>query len=381
MSLISSLSKMDPHQWTRPDREGVATLELLSCLDSGRIHLVASEEDAQMARERLCSTRVVGFDSESRPTFFPGEVSAGPHVIQFATRAEAFILQMHHPMARALAAELLCNEELVKLGFGLDGDRAQIRRSLGVEPAALVDLNTVFRRLGHGASIGARAAIAMIYGRRLVKSKKITTSNWAAENLSDAQIHYAANDAWAAMCVWPALGLELDEVVEAGQEIPSTKVPRRPRSPRARSRRRGRGREVSPGWDAVDHVHLSVADRAAAQAWYAEVLGMDVVPDLLPWAEEGGPLTLEDRRHRLHLALFERAPQGRASVVALRCSPDALIAWRERLAQHVSPVEFVDHGLAVSLYFEDPWGNPFEFTTYRVDELREKLNPPVVEGE
>lgn len=379
MTLIASLSKLDPDQWTRPDREGVATLELLSCLDSGRIHLVETEEEVRHARESLCASRVVGFDSESRPTFFPGEVSAGPHVIQFATRAEAFILQTCRPLARALASELLCDEALVKLGFGLDGDRAQIRRSLGVEAVSLVDLNTVFRRLGHGASIGARAAIAMIYGRRLVKSKKITTSNWAAETLSEAQIHYAANDAWAAMCVWPALGLDLLELVEAGQAIPRTLQPRRARSPRSRGRRRGRTHDQSPGWDAVDHIHLSVGDRPAAQSWYEEVLGMAPVQDLLPWAEEGGPLTLEDRRHRLHLALFERPPQGRASVVALRCSPDALLAWRERLLPHVAPLEWVDHGLALSLYFEDPWGNPFEFTTYRVDEMREKL--AAAEGE
>jgi|GEM_PF-548796 len=376
MSLISDLPVVDPTEWTRPDRDGIADMDLFSRLETGVIHLVATEEDVTQARRTLRAARVVGFDSESRPTFFPGEVSAGPHVIQFATEDEAFILQMHRPECRALAAELLCEESLIKLGFGLDGDRAQILRSLGVEPAALVDLNTVFRRLGHGASIGARTAIAMVFARRMVKSKKITTSNWATEHLSEAQLLYAANDAWAAICVWPALALPVEAVLELSQSPPREARSRRPRSPRSRSRRRGRGREQTPGWDAVDHIHLSVTDRMAAQDWYAEVLGLEPVPELLPWAEEGGPLTLEDRRHRLHLALFERQPQGRASVVALRCSPDALVQWRERLAAHMPQPDLVDHGLAWSIYFEDPWGNPFEITTYRVEELRQILAAP-----
>jgi ribonuclease D len=55
--------------------------------------------------------------------------------------------------------------------------------------------------------MGVKAAVAVMYQRRFIKSKKAATSNWAARQLSEAQLVYAANDAWAALKVYEALGL------------------------------------------------------------------------------------------------------------------------------------------------------------------------------
>ena len=53
----------------------------------------------------------------------------------------------------------------------------------------------------------ADGAVAVVLNRRFIKSRKATTSNWANRQLSESQIVYAANDAWAAMQVYHALGL------------------------------------------------------------------------------------------------------------------------------------------------------------------------------
>jgi ribonuclease D len=53
--------------------------------------------------------------------------------------------------------------------------------------------------------MGVKAAVAVTYGRRFIKSKKAATSNWSAQTLSAAQLVYAANDAWAALRVYQAL--------------------------------------------------------------------------------------------------------------------------------------------------------------------------------
>ena len=64
----------------------------------------------------------------------------------------------------------------------------------------------MLRGLGHKQALGAKAAVAVVLGRRLTKSKAISTSNWAAPRLSPGQLRYAANDAYAALKVFEAMG-------------------------------------------------------------------------------------------------------------------------------------------------------------------------------
>ena len=50
------------------------------------------------------------------------------------------------------------------------------------------------------------AAVAIVLGRNLPKRKSMTTSNWALPKLSALQLDYAANDAYAALSVFRAMG-------------------------------------------------------------------------------------------------------------------------------------------------------------------------------
>jgi len=47
----------------------------------------------------------------------------------------------------------------------------------------------------------------VLFNRRFIKSKKAATSNWANLRLTESQLVYAANDAYAAARVFHALGL------------------------------------------------------------------------------------------------------------------------------------------------------------------------------
>jgi len=71
----------------------------------------------------------------------------------------------------------------------------------------VLDLNTVFRERGYRKDMGVRGAVALMFNQRFIKSRKATTSNWANARLTEAQIIYAANDAYAALRVFEALGL------------------------------------------------------------------------------------------------------------------------------------------------------------------------------
>ncbi len=170
------------------------------------VFVVSNPRQAAQALEELTRAQTVGFDTESKPTFHKGQKSEGPHVLQFATPHKAFIFHSHVAETQAVILELLLNPKLTKIGFDLKGDLQQISNRFGIRPAAVVDLGRSFKQLGYRNTIGASAAIAMLFRQRLHKSKSITTSNWAARQLTDRQLLYAANDAYAAIRVFHELG-------------------------------------------------------------------------------------------------------------------------------------------------------------------------------
>ena len=93
----------------------------------------------------------------------------------------------------------------VKAGFGLGDDRKRIQAKLGIEPVRVHELGHDFRRQGYRQQIGVKSAVALLFERRFAKSKKAATSNWSRLDLSESQLLYAANDAWAALRCYHAL--------------------------------------------------------------------------------------------------------------------------------------------------------------------------------
>ena len=189
-----------------PGKEHIAALEPFERLPLGRIDLVATGAQAERAVAELAGAAVLGFDTESKPTFAKGEVSDGPHIVQLATLDKAWVFQLHDAACRAALAELLASHPARKVGFGLGDDLRRIRSKLGVEAFGAVDLNHLFRARGYRKDIGVKTAVAILFGRRFLKSGKASTSNWAARQLSESQLLYAANDAWAAARVFAAMG-------------------------------------------------------------------------------------------------------------------------------------------------------------------------------
>ena len=112
------------------------------------------------------------------------------------------------------------------------------------------------------------------------------------------------------------------------------------------------GISMAPNLQDVDHIHVLVADRAAAERWYARALGLHRIVGLEGWASDDGPLTLGNRSGTIHLALFERSPEKSRSTIALSCSGDEFLAWKAHLSAVLGrSVEAVDHELSWSLYF------------------------------
>ena len=175
-------------------------------IDLADVRLVRSEAQAHEALAILMAADVIGFDTESKPTFAKGEVSTGPHLVQLATDDLAFLFQTATPAGNALALTVLKPvleaDGILKVGFGLGDDVRRLKSKFGIELRHVLDLSTALRRRGEKNPLGAKSAVERFFGQRLQKSKRITTTNWALPRLSDKQLQYAADDAHAALRIY-----------------------------------------------------------------------------------------------------------------------------------------------------------------------------------
>ena len=190
-----------------PGKDEIALLAPFERLGLNQIEVIANAQQAASALQALASATILGFDTESKPTFAKNEASSGPHIVQLSTLDKAYIFQLEDASCRHAVGQLLEAPGLIKAGFGLGDDRRRIIDKLGVDLQGVLDLNHVFRERGYRKDMGVRGAVAVLFKQRFIKSRKATTSNWANVRLSEAQIIYAANDAYAALRVHQALGL------------------------------------------------------------------------------------------------------------------------------------------------------------------------------
>lgn len=189
----------------RPTREAIALLPAYAGLTLEAVTLVSSEVYAECARIALAGHAVLGFDTESKPTFTAGAQRTGPHLVQLATPTQAFLFRTEDPYAREVLREVLESPRVMKVGFGLSNDRGPLAAKTGIRLRGTVDLSAAVKRMGYKQKVGLQAAVAIVLGERMPKSKNVQTSNWSARELSNAQRLYAANDAHAGLRVYQAL--------------------------------------------------------------------------------------------------------------------------------------------------------------------------------
>ena len=188
-----------------PTKAETALLPAFPGLSPEQIHVPRSRSECCTAMGEILAAGIGGFDTEAKPTFKKGEDAGGPHVVQFAIPDKAYIFQLHRNHCESAVTDLISSRRLLKVGFGLRNDRGQIRNRLGIELTHVLDLDLIFRKLGYRGQIGVRGAMGALLKLQFRKSKSTTTSNWAAPELSESQLRYAANDAFGALKIMEAL--------------------------------------------------------------------------------------------------------------------------------------------------------------------------------
>ncbi|MFL9812869.1 3'-5' exonuclease domain-containing protein 2 [Stutzerimonas sp. VN223-3] len=170
-----------------------------------RIFTPSTPAEFSQAVDDILDFAQIGFDTESKPTFKVGEISSGPHLIQFATSERAYLFRVGTPDCAEAAKRVLETDRVLKVGFGLASDRSRLRTRLEIELRHSVDLGSALRYHGKKGQVGLRGAVAALLGAGIGKSRSVSTSNWANKKLTEAQQRYAANDAYAALMVFLAL--------------------------------------------------------------------------------------------------------------------------------------------------------------------------------
>lgn len=158
----------------------------------GEVHLVEDAQALERAARAIRTDTVVGFDTETRPAFRPGE-SHPPALAQVATGRAVYLLPLQRLDCSGLLAPLLADPRLAVAGVGLADDLRALGRLASFEARAVVDLGRIAADHGFGQT-GLRNLAGIFLGVRIPKGPK--TSNWAARRLTPRQIAYAATDAW-----------------------------------------------------------------------------------------------------------------------------------------------------------------------------------------
>ena len=158
----------------------------------GEIILVQNEDSLCMALDCLQKESVLGFDTETRPTFTRGKTCL-PALIQLAASDAVYLIQLTHIPFEKRLAELLSSPHILKAGVAIHDDMKALSRLYPFVPGGVADLAAMARSKGIQAQ-GLRTLAANLLGFRISKSAQC--SNWENRELSLQQIKYAATDAW-----------------------------------------------------------------------------------------------------------------------------------------------------------------------------------------
>ncbi|MBR5833793.1 MAG: 3'-5' exonuclease domain-containing protein 2 [Bacteroidales bacterium] len=160
----------------------------------GKIHVIDSVgAEFNRAIAYLRSQKIIGFDTETRPTFSQDQPRYGVALLQLSGPDRAFLFRINKMGMHRRLCNLMASEKVVKVGAAIHDDIKGLQKKHDFVPASFVDLQKIVCEWGiRDKSVKKMAAI--ILGFRVSKTQQL--SNWEAERLSESQAKYAATDAW-----------------------------------------------------------------------------------------------------------------------------------------------------------------------------------------
>ena len=179
--------------------EELAELEL--SWFKGEIVTVEDMETFHEVFPRLLGEELLGFDTETRPTFKKGRKNK-VSLIQLSSGSLSCLFRINKLGLPDELINLLSDPEVIKAGVAVHDDIRFLKGVKKFEPSGFVDLQTFVKDFGIQCS-GLKKLAAIILGFRISKRQQVT--DWEAEKLSEAQEIYAATDAWVCHQIYQKL--------------------------------------------------------------------------------------------------------------------------------------------------------------------------------
>ena len=167
----------------------------------GRIITIDTVADTDKAVKALSGERILGIDTETRPSFRKG-VQHEVSLIQLSTADTCFLVRLNRVGIPDSLISLLENKEITKIGLSLHDDYQALCRRRKFKAGGFFDLQKHVGEFGIEEK-SLQKIFAIIFGKRISKSQQLT--NWENDVLTDKQKLYAATDAWACLEIYNRL--------------------------------------------------------------------------------------------------------------------------------------------------------------------------------
>lgn len=169
---------------------------------SGVIETIDTIDQAKEACSILLKSELVGFDTETKPSFKKG-IQHELSLVQLSLDNVCFLFRINK--LGSIPQELIdvFNSRATKLvGLSLKDDFDKIRRIASVKPENFIDIQGIIEQYNIEEK-SLRKIYALLFQKRISKGQRL--SNWDADRLSPAQQMYAAIDAWACLRIYKKL--------------------------------------------------------------------------------------------------------------------------------------------------------------------------------
>ena len=172
----------------------------------GRIHIIDAISQVKSAVTALRSATIVGFDTETRPSFHRGERHQVA-LLQLSTDTDAFLFRVNKTGIPAPIKDFLEDPDIIKVGLSTNDDFHQLnRREPDLQPVAFAELQQIVTQY-HIVDMSLQKIFAILFQQKISKGQQLT--NWEAPQLTSAQQQYAAIDAWACLHIYNYLNTGL----------------------------------------------------------------------------------------------------------------------------------------------------------------------------
>ena len=168
---------------------------------NGDIIIVDKEEEVKPAVEYLSKSTLLGFDTETRPSFVKGKRHKVA-LLQLSNEERAYLFRLKYTGIPNELVHLLEDGGIIKIGAAIREDLRVMQRLKPFLPMGFIDLQAIVKKYGI-MEMSVRKLAAIVLGVKISKSQQL--SNWENEKLTDAQQRYAATDAWVCREIYQVL--------------------------------------------------------------------------------------------------------------------------------------------------------------------------------